>query len=268
MIREEEFRRIVQYVKAQCGIDLADKRVLVTGRLDNYLARRGFEDYTQYMKAVEQDYTGKEAKNLINSLTTNHTYFMREFEHFEFLKNQILPDLKKREQRTKDLRIWSAACSTGEEPYMLAMVLQDFFALEQNLWDTTVLATDLDTKVLEYAQRGQYLTEHMEPIPEDWRRRYFTRINDMQWEVKPQLKKEVIFRQFNLMNPFQFKKKFHVVFLRNVMIYFDEPTKRDLVERIYQYLEPGGYLIIGATEFIDRNASKFQYVRPSIFRKI
>ena len=268
MIKQEEFERIVKFVKSRTGIDLGDKRVLVTGRLDNYLARRGIESYSEYLKMVEQDITGKEAIFLIDSLTTNHTYFMREFEHFEFLKNEILPDLKKREQDSKDLRIWSAACSTGEEPYMLAMVLCDFFGLEHNLWDTTVLATDLSTKVIEYAKKGRYLGEHMEPVPPAWRQRYFKRVNEIEWEVKPALKKEVVFNQFNLMNAFTFKKKFHVVFLRNVMIYFDEATKREMVERIYQYLEPGGYLIIGATEFIDRNASKFQYVRPSIFRKI
>lgn len=268
MINQEEFERIVKYVKVHCGIDLGEKKVLITGRLDNYLARRGFDSYSAYLRAVEDDITGREAAYLIDSLTTNHTYFMREFEHFEFLKNEILPELKKKEQDSRDLRIWSAACSTGEEPYMLAMVLCDFFGLEHNQWDTTVLATDLSTKVIDYARRGRYLTEHMEPLPQAWRQRYFKRINEIEWEVKPALKEQVIFNCFNLMNTFTFKKKFHVVFLRNVMIYFDEATKRELVEKIYRYLEPGGYLIIGATEFIDRSASRFQYIRPSIFRKM
>lgn len=264
---DSEFQRIVRYVKKHSGIELGQKRVLITGRLTNYLLQNGYESYDQFMNDVESDITGKKAEDLINILTTNHTYFMREFEHFDFLRKVVLPELKERESRSKDLHIWSGASSTGEEPYTMAMVLKDFFGLEHNQWDTRVLATDLSTRVLEHAQKGIYLKEQIAPLPENWRRRYFKQISPEQFEVKKELKDEVIFRQFNLMDPLPFKRPLHVVFLRNVMIYFDEATKRKIIDKIYDCIVPGGYLFIGASEAIDRNATGFRFVRPSIYRK-
>ncbi len=267
MITEQEFHRIVVYVKQKYGIDLSGKQILVNGRMENYLLRNGYSGYDEYMTKVEKNPKGEEARNLINVLTTNHTYFMREFEHLDYLRRIVLPQIKKKEEVTKDIRIWSAASSTGEEPYTIAMVLKDYFGLEHNKWDTRVLATDISTRVLELAQRGIYLKEQLDPLPENWRRRYFARVNELEYQVKPELKREVIFRQFNLMNPFPFQKKFHAVFLRNVMIYFDDDTKRQLLQRVYDYLETGGYLFVGTTESIDRRGINFQYVEPSIYRK-
>jgi len=267
MITEQEFRRIVVYVKRNYGIDLSGKQILVNGRMENYLLRNGYSSYDEYMTRVETNPAGEEARNLINVLTTNHTYFMREFEHLEFMRREILPKLKIKEAARRDLRIWSAASSTGEEPYTIAMVLKDFFGLEHQTWDTKVLATDISTRVLEVARNGKYLREQLEPLPENWRRRYFTRINELEYQVKQELKDEVIFRKFNLMDSFPFQRPFHMVFLRNVMIYFDEETKRQLLRRIYDYLEPGGYLFVGTTESIDRKETNFQYVEPSIYRK-
>ncbi len=267
LITEHELNEIITFVKKRSGIDLNGKRSLVTGRLDHYLARNGYSSYSEYMDAVRRDITGNEAINLVNSITTNHTYFMREFEHFEFLRREVLPELKQKEREAKDLSIWSAACSTGQEPYTLAMVLKEFFGLEYSQWDTKVLATDLDTKALSRAVRGRYSAQQLRDVPEAWKQQHFRQINDAVYEVKPELKREVIFRQFNLMEPFPFRRKFHVVFLRNVMIYFDDAAKRKLVNKIYEFTEPGGYLVIGATEFIDRSATRFKYVCPSVFRK-
>lgn len=265
-ITDQEFYRIVRYVKDRYGINLQQKRVLINGRLENYLVRNGYNSYDEYMNLVENDPSGKEATNLINVLTTNHTYFMREFVHMDFLREVILPDLRKKEAARKDLRIWSAASSTGEEPYTIAMVLMDYFGLEHSQWDTRVLATDLSTKVLQHALQGKYLKEQIDPLPQKWKRRFFSQLGPEEYQVKQELKEQVIFRQFNLMNPFPFRKKLHVVFLRNVMIYFDEPTKHALVDKIYDFMEPGGYLMIGTTEKL--NKSKFRYVRPSIYRKM
>ena len=267
MITDREFIRIVNYVKYHYGIDLSQKRTLVAGRLENYLVRNGYSGYDEYMGKVESCPEGKEAKNLINVLTTNHTYFMRESIHFDYMKKVVLPQLKVKEAGEKDLRIWSAASSTGEEPYTLAMLLMDYFGIEHGAWDTKVLATDVSTKVLEHATRGVYLKEQIEPLPDKWKQRYFRSMGGDEYKVKDELKSEVIFRQFNLMNPFPFRRRFHVVFLRNVMIYFDEETKIDLVNRIYEMLVPGGYMFIGTTEAIDKNRTKFQYVMPSVYRK-
>ncbi|MCM1183922.1 MAG: protein-glutamate O-methyltransferase CheR [Roseburia sp.] len=267
MITDEEFLRISTYMKQRYGIDLSQKKVIINGRLENYIKKGGWGSFNQFMNAVEQDKTGKQEKMLVNFLTTNHTYFMREFEHFDYLKNVVLPWLRTKESARKDLRIWCGAASSGEEPYMIAMVLADFFGLERGQWDTKVLATDISTKVLQKAMTGIYNAEQLKSVPEQWKRHFFKRLGPDQYQVTEELKREVIFRQFNLMDPFPFKKQMHTIFLRNVMIYFDEPTKREVVQKVYDALEPGGYFFIGTTETIDRDSTPFQIIQPSIFRK-
>lgn len=267
MITDSEFLRIVTYVKKNFGIDLSQKRVLVGGRLENYLVRNGYANYNEFMEKVEKNPKGSEATDLVNILTTNHTYFMRESEHFDFMKNVALPWAKSKAMGTKDLRVWCGASSTGEEPYTLAMIIKDFFGVEKAAWDTRILATDISMKVLTHASRGVYLREDVEPLPVNWKRHYFKQISQEEFRVKDELKKEVIFKQFNLMDPITFKKRFHIVFLRNVMIYFQDDTKYQLIQRIYDHMEPGGYLFIGLTERLDRQMVKFNYVQPSIYRK-
>jgi chemotaxis protein methyltransferase CheR len=220
------------------------------------------------MNAMEQDITGNLEKKLVNLLTTNHTFFMREAEHFTYMKQVVLPWLKKKEENKKDLRIWCAASSSGEEPYTIAMTLMDYFGLEHGAWDTKVLATDISTDVLQQAVAGLYTAEQVEVLPDNWRRRFFRKVMDQDvYRVTDELKKEVIFRKFNLMDPFPFRKRLHVVFLRNVMIYFDEKTKKELLQKIYDVMEPGGYLFIGQTESIDKGCCPFEMIRPSIYRK-
>ncbi len=203
----------------------------------------------------------------MNFLTTNHTYFMREFEHFEYFKSVVLPWLKTKESAKKDIRVWCGAASSGEEPYMIAMVLADYFGLEKDQWDKKILATDISTKVLKQAMAGVYNEEQLKNLPEHWKRHFFKKMDGGRYAVTEELKREVIFRQFNLMDPFPFKKKMHTVFLRNVMIYFDDNTKKALVQKVYDALEPGGYLFIGTTETLDRSSTPFQIIQPSIFRK-
>lgn len=267
-IKEPEFLRIVFFLKSRYGIDMSRKKEIVGGRLENYIRAGGYKSYGEYMDAVESDITGNLEKELVNMLTTNHTYFMREAEHFDYLKRVVLPYLKKTQAVNRDLCIWCAAASTGEEPYTIAMVLKEFFGLEHGNWDTKVLATDISTDVLKHAVEGIYSKEQIEALPENWRRRYFRAVSGSdEYMVTDELKNEVIFRKFNLMEPLPFKRKMHVVFLRNVMIYFDNQTKRDLVSKIYDIMEPGGYLFVGQTETIDRGSIPFQLIRPSIFRK-
>lgn len=268
MITDEEFLRISSFMKQRYGIDLSQKKVIINGRLENYIKRGGWGSFNEFMNAVEHDRTGNQEKMLVNFLTTNHTYFMREFEHFDYFKSVVLPWLKTKENARKDLRIWCGAASSGEEPYMIAMVLSDFFGLERDQWDTKVLATDISTKVLQKAMAGVYEAEQLKNLPEQWKRHFFKAVNGgSQYRVTDELKKEVIFRQFNLMDPLPFKKKMHTVFLRNVMIYFDDQTKKELIQRVYDAMEPGGYLFIGTTETLDRSSTPFQIIQPSIFRK-
>lgn len=267
MITNQEYERIAGYIKKKAGIDLSEKKVLIQGRLDNYMQKNGYRSYNEFMDLVEKFPTGAEAEFLMNALTTNHTYFWREHEQFLYLKQVVFPRLKAKEAASKDWRIWCAASSSGEEPYTLAMLCMDYLGLEHPKWDTTILATDIDTNVLEKAIRGVYTKEAVEQLPHQYVRRFFKPLNDREYQVRDELKKQVLFRKFNLMNPLPFKKGLHVVFLRNVMIYFDEQTKERLLENIYEKMEPGGYLFIGSTESIGQCHGKFRYVQPSIYRK-
>lgn len=265
---EGEFYRIYQLMKNKYGIDLERKREIVSGRLENYFKNGSWSSYTQYLNEVENDATGELEMELVNILTTNHTFFMREAEHFDFLRRVVLPELKKKESRRKDLCIWCGAASTGEEPYTLAMYVMDFFGFEHEQWDTKILATDISTDVLQHAMKGIYTADQIENVPPNWQRRFFKPdFKKENYEVRQELRDEVIFRKFNLMDIFPFKRKMHVIFLRNVMIYFDKETKRELLEKVYDVLEPGGYLFIGRTETIDRSDIPFRLVQPSIFRK-
>lgn len=262
------FKTISEFMKTKYGIDLSAKEAVVEGRLTNMINQEGYDSYSDYFKCMMNDTTGQMEEQLVNVLTTNHTYFMREFEHFEFLRDEILPYFKKKLENNRDLRIWCGAASTGEEPYTIAMTVKQFFGLEGDSWDTKVLATDISTEVLQTAIAGEYSAETIEKLSDSWKRRFFRKGKTPGTvSVSDELKNEVIFRQFNLMDEFPFKKKMHIVFLRNVMIYFDTPTRNRLVKKIYDSLAPGGYLIIGMTEAIDADAAPFEMVKPSIFRK-
>lgn len=268
LISDREFYELVHFVKRNYGINLAQKRSLVTGRLHNYIIQSGFNHFADYWHYVQSDTSGQAGTVLVNKLTTNHTYFLREPKHFEFLEQDILPYLADVEAKSKDIRIWSAGCSTGEEPYTLAMTIDSFFGSEKWRWDTKILATDISMHALEKAEKAIYGNNQLETIPDDWQTKYFRKIDDEVSIIADKIRNEVIFRRFNLMNmTFPFKKKFHVIFCRNVMIYFDAETKKELVNRFYDHLEPGGYLLIGHSESINRNESKFKFVIPAIYRK-
>lgn len=263
-----EFREIVGFIKQNYGINLLQKRTLVNGRLNNYIVQSGFSSFTEYFSHIKNDPTGKSGVILVNKLTTNHTYFLREPQHFDFLEEVVLPFLAKTEKANKDLRLWSAGCSTGEEPYTLAMMIDSYFGMEKVQWDTKILATDISTSVLETAQKGIYPNQQLEMLPNKWREKYFEKINVESSVMTAAIRREVIFRRFNLMNEiFPFKKRFHLILCRNVMIYFDEKTKRELINRFYEHMEPGGYLFIGHSETVNRYESKYQFVAPAIYRK-
>jgi chemotaxis protein methyltransferase CheR len=264
-IKDDEFKYLVTMVKSKYGINLTQKRVLLEGRLTNYLTEQGYADYRAYIQVLEHDQTGKEITNFLNKVTTNHTYFMRESDHFDFFRDRVLPMLEQR-VTDRDLRIWCAASSTGEEPYTLAMILHDYFGGKTPHWDKRLLATDLSEKVLEQARLGQYPLEATEKLPETWKRKYFHKVDTDTVQVTDTIRKEIIFRKFNLMDKIVAKRPYHVIFCRNVMIYFDAPTKADLVERMYDVMTPGGFLFVGHTESVSK-PTRFNYVMPSVYQK-
>lgn len=265
---DEEFFRIYRLLKERYGIDMERKKEIVNGRLENYIHINGFSNYSEYLYALLADKTGRLEQELVNILTTNHTFFMREFEHFEYLKRVVLPQLRISEQKHRDLCIWCGAASMGQEPYMLAMLLKEFFGLEHDTWDTKVLATDISMEALNHAVKGVYDKEQIESLPDSWKRRFLRSIdNGNRFEITKEIKDEVLFRKLNLMDEFPFKRRMHIVFLRNVMIYFDKETKDELIAKVYEAMEPGGYLFVGRTETIDRSGTPFHMILPSIFRK-
>lgn len=264
-LTDSEFSFLVEFIKSSYGIDLGRKRVLMEGRLNSYLVEQGYPDYGAYIQALQADQTGRELTNLLNRLTTNHTFFMRESEHFKYFRDAVLPGLE-RTVFNRDLRIWCAAASTGEEPYTLAMILNDRFGGRSPEWDKTLLATDISMRALETAKQGVYSAESIKDIPAAWKKQYFTTLPDGHVQVQPEIRSEVLFRRFNLMDPIVAKRPFHVVFCRNVMIYFDMPTKAALAERIYDAMAPGGYLFIGFTESLPK-PTRFQYIMPSVYQK-
>lgn len=267
-ITEQEFTDLTQYVKENYGINLSQKKTLVVGRLQNYLAENGYSGFSEYFRHILTDRTGAAGITLINKLTTNHTYFMREPQHFHIFQKELLPYFSKIETGKRDLRIWSAGCSSGEEPYTLALLTDDYFGADKWRWDTKILATDISTAALEKAKSAVYSNSQLESMPGNWRGKYFQKIDSENSTVVGKLRQEVIFRRFNLMNEyFPFKNKFHVIFCRNVMIYFDAETRRELVNRFYQHTEPGGYLFIGHSESLNQLETKYRSVAPAVYRR-
>ena len=264
----KEYDYLTQYIKANYGINLKEeKQQMVAGRLQKVLQEHGFTNFTEYNNYIMKDKTGKAAAILINHITTNHTFFMREAEHFNYFRETVLPYLHNT-VKDKDLRIWCAGCSTGEEPYTLAMLIDEYLGQEKKFWDSKILATDLSSRVLEKASKGEYNNDEMANLPKPWRINYVKPINKEKSIIVNKIKNEVIFRKFNLMEPkFPFKRKLHAIFCRNVMIYFDTATRNELINKFYDSLEYGGYLFIGHSETINRDETKFKYIKPAVYRK-
>ena len=267
-ITEKEFIQLAEYIKSNYGIHLKkEKTTLLVGRLQNVLQQHNFKTFTEYYNYLISDHSGKGLTTLVNKITTNHTFFWREVAHFNYFKTYVLPFLKQT-AKNKDLLIWSAGCSSGEEPYTLAMILDEFFGSEKILWDSKILATDISENILDRAKRGVYEKEKISNLPPEWILKYFQKVGHNQYEIVERIKNEVIYRRFNLMEEiFPFKRKFHVIFCRNVMIYFDDRTKNELVQKLYERTEPGGYLFIGHSESLHREKTPYKYVMPAVYRK-
>ena len=265
-ITDKEFSTMVQFVHRKYGIDLSKKRQLIEGRLAQTLREKNCSSFEQYLDLLFKDKTGTEITGLLNKITTNHSYFARENEHFEFLVNRVLPYLEKN-RPSHDLRIWSAGCSAGQEPYNMAMAIDQYFGPRKRGWDTTILATDISMNVLTKAKAATYPENQLKDVPPMWKQKYFKNLGNGNYQVCDQIRKEVVFKVFNLMDPFQYKKPFDIIFCRNVMIYFDGPTTTNLINKFYNATAPGGYLFIGHSEVIDKDATKYNYIMPAIYQR-
>ncbi len=271
-INDHEFVTIRDIVYRNFGIHLSkEKKTLVIGRLYKYLKQSEFGSFSEYCDHLQTDRTGKALNELVNRITTNFTYFYREHTHFEFFLSKILPGVveKLKNENSNDIRVWCAGCATGEEPYTLAIIMLEFFGHRYHAWDAGVLATDISEKALRKAMAGVYSEDSLRKLPPKIRQKYFSRMNTGQWQLSSTVKNEVLFRRFNLMNPkFPFKKPFHTIFCRNVMIYFDHPTRLQLIRKFHDFLVPGGYLIVSHSESLGRSQELYRYVIPGVYRKI
>ena len=269
-ITDAEFRAIRDLVYDRFGITLSDqKKNLVVGRLQKILRERGMKTFKEYYDSLLADKTGQAISELANRITTNHTFFFRESDHFDFFKSDILPWMLQRHKamNSNDLRIWCAAASSGEEPYTLIITLLEHFGQEYKNWDCGLLATDVSEKALAAAVRGVYDVNRLQGVSPAILSKYFKKVSEG-YEVIDKVKKEVTYRRFNLMNKtLPFKKPFDCIWCRNVMIYFDQETKIDLVNRMYKQTVNGGYLLIGHSETLGRDQTPWKYVKPAVYRK-
>jgi len=268
---EADFIKISRLVYDQSGINLHDgKRELVKARLGKRIRSGNFHSFRDYYDYVINDQSGQEMIHLLDSISTNFTHFFREKQHFEYLKNELVPQiLGGTGKREKKIRVWSAGCSSGEEPYSIAITLLELLPPRSG-WGVKILATDISTKVLHAAQSGIYQKEKIESPSQDVTKKYFLR-GENQWrnyvKVKPLLKSVVKFQRLNLMEPFCFPEPFDCIFCRNVMIYFNKETRTTLVNRFYSQLGKGGVLLIGHSESLTGIDHPFLYVKPATYKK-
>lgn len=266
-ISDSDFNRLVGFVKKNYGIDLSKKKQLIMGRLSNPIMAMGFTSFKDYVDYLLKSRKPEDLELMLNKLTTNYTYFMREEAHFKFFTDTILPYLEKK-KKDRVLSIWSAGCSSGEEPYTISMLLKEYFGSKAGSWDTRVLATDISQNALTAAQNAVYDENSLREVPPQWKSKYFVKTSQPGiYTVAPMIRNNVIFRTFNLMTPIQFRLKFDVIFCRNVMIYFDQDTKDALVNRFYQATNPGGYLLIGHSESLNKETTPYKYLQPATYRK-
>ena len=267
-ITDQEFEHIRGLVYSRFGINLTDqKRSLVVGRLQKVLKQKNFSSFSDFIRYVEADTTGEALDTLVNRISTNHTFFFREKEHFNYLVDKALPEVVP-QIKDHDIRVWCAACSSGEEAYCLAMLLMDYFGDDYPKWDAGILATDISARVLDIARQGVYPADRVQEVPPMMKNRYFTKIDKENYRVTEAVRRDVTYRRFNLMNTlFPFKKPFHIIFCRNVMIYFDTETRDALARRFFDHMVPGGYLFIGHSETLRRDICPFDYIQPAVYRK-
>ena len=265
-LSEKQFSKISQLVHKICGINLQHgKEELVKARLlkrIKLLNLNGFEDYLKY---IENDHTGQELNQMIDLLTTNKTSFFREPNHFDYLRLQVFPRL----MNAKKIRIWSVGCSSGEEPFSIAILLREYLP-DIDQMDVRILATDISTRVLTKAREAIYSSESLQSIPKSLLNKYFTRdqnISSSNYKVKDHIRKMIRLARLNLMENWPMSGPFDIIFCRNVMIYFDKPTQQALNNRFWNILKSDGYLFIGHSESMMGLKHRFQYLHPAIYQK-
>jgi chemotaxis protein methyltransferase CheR len=272
---DESFRKFSEYIHGYFGIKMPQvKKTMLESRLIKRLKNLGINSFEEYREYVfSQEGMKSELVHMIDAVTTNKTDFFREPEHFNYLVNEALPELLDSLSigRSRPLSVWSAGCSSGEEPYTLAMVLTEFAGSVGN-YRFNILGTDLSSRMLEAARMGIYKDHRIEPIPERLRKKYLMRSRDRSSglvRVNPQLRSAVSYRRLNFMDDdFGFDEDFDIIFCRNVIIYFDKPTQGVLMKKLCDHLIPGGYLFVGHSETLNSFQLPLLQVAPMVYRKV
>lgn len=264
----EAFEYIRREIYERCRIRLdSGKHALIRARLGKRMRHHGFEDLPAYCHFLKTSASDDEFTLVVDALTTNFTNFMREADHFEFLVNTALPQTM--QTRERSFRIWSAACSSGEEPYTIGFFLAEHYPQSAG-WNWSITASDISTKVLEKARKAIYAEDRLGSIPREWLPRFFQK-GVGTWEghfrIKRSVSEKIIFRQINLIEEYNHNEPFEVIFCRNVMIYFDRMTQEQLVNRLCRFLTPKGFLLIGHSESLNGLEVPLRCVRPSIYQK-
>ena len=268
----ETVRRIV-YDNSRINLG-PSKKELVMARLSKRLRALNIPSYGEYLKFLQTSAGRDEMTNLIDSISTNHTYFFREPQHFDFLSQVILPDYCEREPKRPNhqFKVWSAATSSGEEPYTISLILDDYFNNRVRGWTWNILCTDISTRILAKAEAGIFAKDRLGPVRPDWLIRYFDKgvgESDGFFRVKDDIRRNLTFKALNLLAPsYPFRETFQVIFCRNVMIYFDRDTQQELIAKMTPLLEPGGYLIIGHAESLTNVKHSLKLIKPSVYRKV
>lgn len=265
---EDMFQRVRRLVHDEIGISLAaSKRELVYRRLSRRLRALALSDFDSYLRLIEQR-DPQELQSFCNALTTNLTSFFREPHHFQFLAQQLLPAIERNNAATRRIRIWSAGCSSGEEAYSAAMVALETLGHLRG-WDIRILATDIDSEVLQQARHGIYNGEALEKVDAARLVRWFQRIGrSRQYRVCPQVKRLIAFRRLNLVDHWPMAGPFDVILCRNVIIYFDRATQRDVIERMARLQRPGDHLILGYSESLLDVTTRYRLIGHAIHRRV
>ena len=266
---DEDFAFLRRLIKARTGIELGEhKQEMVYGRLARRLRALGLTGFAAYCEFLDSPDGENELLAMVNAITTNLTKFFREKHHFDYLSKTLLPEIADRQaagQRPR-LRIWSAGCSSGEEPYSIAMSVLGTVP-DVARWDARLLATDLDTEMVRRGSAGRYPKRVLESIPPEYRQKFRLRRDGDEFEMDDDLKKFIVFRPLNLLEPWPMRGSFDVVFCRNVVIYFDRPTRAGLFERYAEILNDDGVLFIGHSESLLGLSDRFELVGKTIYRK-
>lgn len=265
---EEDFIFIVKLIKEKTGINIQPhKKNMVYSRIARRIRKMNFKSFQEYRNLLQSDNSEDEIVDFINALTTNLTKFFRENHHFEHLKKVSLPKAMEHNYQTKRLRIWSAGCSTGMEAYSIAMTIKETIKNINN-WDIKILATDIDTNVLDTGRKGIYRKSDVETVPSEYKSKYLKNISSDQVEMHDSLKALIYFKPLNLIENWPLKGPFDIIFCRNVIIYFTKDTQKMLFSKFENVLSDSGFLYVGHSESLHNVSDRFKLIERTTYEKV